>query len=840
MKNLLALCFLLFAVTGIQAQSIVFEAMFPEIDNKPGASISQTADGGYIIGTNYQNLTIAGKGICPIITRTDSFGNELWEKKLNFEFHLASMFQTPDGGYIASGMTHTASGSLAGALMKLNAAGDPVWTRNFISLQLSGSPLSSETLTRTSDGGFVLAGFNTNGVYLLKTDSIGDSLWAKTSINSAIRSTYSIATTLDSGFIVTGCAAGQVLLTKTTSNGDSAWMKSYGNINYNQTGLSVKQTSDGGYIIAGHSNAPNASYYIIKTNANGDTLWTSMPSNTNYALSNMHICQTKDNGYILFGDHYPGVRLIRLKSTGAVLWVRNYGLGAESYLGCGTMARDNGFAASGYTRNNAGTSGTYLLKTDTSGFSNNIIMGTLYFDKNKNCVQDTGEAGLLSRQVVLTPGGIITNTDSLGNYSFLVPSGTYTVTLPAAPYYNLSCPGTNAYTVNFPALGDSSKNHNFADTVLASCPDLTMNIGTCGLGACFRNTYYCNYGNQGTLADSNVIIVLQADPNVIFVSSSIPWTVLAPNTYSFNVGILAPGQSGSLSVVDSVSCAAPMGVSICLTGRISAPAAECDTTNNSSTDCHTVSASMDPNERQVASQQFSTKGYVTQETILPSDKLEYLIKFQNTGNAAAVNITVTDSLSSLLDLSTLQPSVSSAPFTYSVGSNGLVKWHFSNIMLPDSNTNKAGSTGFIRYTINQKAGNPGGSVIQCRSSIVFDLNKPVLTNATVNTILLVTGMKDAGSQNLSGSRIYPNPSNGSASLEINIQSLKSGSEIRFSIYDAMGKEISSSLIPSGTTPAGSTGTITYPLEYGDLAVGMYYYTVRNGDQDLGRGKMMIR
>ncbi|HXC06264.1 MAG TPA: hypothetical protein VNZ86_16010, partial [Bacteroidia bacterium] len=64
MKNALALLLLLSAsIAGsMHAQSIVFEEMFPETNNKPGSSIAQTSDGGYIIGTNYINYALTGKG----------------------------------------------------------------------------------------------------------------------------------------------------------------------------------------------------------------------------------------------------------------------------------------------------------------------------------------------------------------------------------------------------------------------------------------------------------------------------------------------------------------------------------------------------------------------------------------------------------------------------------------------------------------------------------------------------------------------------------------------------------------------------------------------------------
>jgi len=88
--------------------------------------------------------------------------------------------------------------------------------------------------------------------------------------------------TADGGYIVAGYTNGNytggvdVYLIKTDSNGDTLWAKNYGGI-YAEHGYSVQQTTDGGYIIAGYTMSFGAGVtdiYLIKTDSIGAILWT--------------------------------------------------------------------------------------------------------------------------------------------------------------------------------------------------------------------------------------------------------------------------------------------------------------------------------------------------------------------------------------------------------------------------------------------------------------------------------------------------------------------------------------------------------------------------------------
>jgi hypothetical protein len=144
---------------------------------------------------------------------------------------------------------------------------------------------------QTVDEGFIIAG--TTGTYsvdsgdawLIKTDSEGNETWNKTFDGPRQGNIYDVADSVcptnDGGYILTGYTTSgfsdsvDVWLIKTDENGNETWNKTFGGI-LDDAGFSVQQSTDGGYIIAGHTNSYGAGdhdVWLIKTDENGNETW---------------------------------------------------------------------------------------------------------------------------------------------------------------------------------------------------------------------------------------------------------------------------------------------------------------------------------------------------------------------------------------------------------------------------------------------------------------------------------------------------------------------------------------------------------------------------------------
>jgi hypothetical protein len=92
-------------------------------------------------------------------------------------------------------------------------------------------------------------------------------------------------------------------LVKTNSNGDTLWTKKFGGTN-DEAAYEVHQTLDNGYILAGYTTsfgAGNSDFYLVKTNSNGDTLWTKTYGGTaDDSCTSVALC--KDKGFLLGGS----------------------------------------------------------------------------------------------------------------------------------------------------------------------------------------------------------------------------------------------------------------------------------------------------------------------------------------------------------------------------------------------------------------------------------------------------------------------------------------------------------------------------------------------------------
>jgi len=380
-KKLLPFIIIALVSSAINAQT-VFQKVYPNIYK--GTSIQQTTDGGYIIAGGYNAYLL----------KLNSSGNTMWNKTYGDSSYIFnSVQQTADGGYIAAGSSDYSYSSNSDVyLVRTNSTGDTLWTKYYGGT--SGDYANS--VKQTPDGGFIVAGytnsFGANGdVYLIKTDANGNILWTKTigSIGSSSYNSYAndLQNTFDGGYILTGMAHYPSMyggydetmsIIKLNSFGDTLWTRgiseSFG-MDY-PIGKSICETSDSGIVILGFPEyyTPGGKAYIIKLNANGDTLWTkSFIILTSNQTEFNSIKQTSDGGFIIAGSGGSAggspkkVYLIKTDSNGDTLWTKSY---VESYSGPSKIydveqTNDGGYIIIGNTSSFGG--GMYLIKTDSAG-----------------------------------------------------------------------------------------------------------------------------------------------------------------------------------------------------------------------------------------------------------------------------------------------------------------------------------------------------------------------------------------------------------------------------------------------------------------------------------------
>lgn len=235
-----------------------------------GSSVQQTFDGGYIIGGSY-------------LIKADSNGAVTWTKGYDGTLGFYSVQQTADSGYIVTGDGTGVGNSSDVYLMKTDAFGTPLWSKTFGGLGID----RGSSVGKTTDGGYIITGqtFNVvqgfSRVYLIRTDSIGNASWTKAFGWTGHQGASSVQETIDGGFFITGgyshggslSDTTQVYLIKTDTAGDTLWTKIFGGI-YRVSARFGQQTADGGYVAMGFIQDNPMAYhdvYLIKTDANGNS-----------------------------------------------------------------------------------------------------------------------------------------------------------------------------------------------------------------------------------------------------------------------------------------------------------------------------------------------------------------------------------------------------------------------------------------------------------------------------------------------------------------------------------------------------------------------------------------
>ena len=497
--------------------------------------------------------------------------------------------------------------------------------------------------------------------------------------------------------------------------------------------------------------------------------------------------------------------------TATGLSAGNYYLSVSDATGCTSVPA---FAYVGY---NAMNNSCYCT-----------IGGKVYNDANGNCIMDAGEQGIKNIMIHCAPFGYAF-TDVNGDYSFNVPSGSYTLSQSVQYAYPLSACQSNSIAVSVTAASGCTNTVNFANSI-STIHDIhvlrtTISPPVPGNGY----THELIISNDGTVDEPAIELNYIADPQLIS-GSTTPLTYSQPNPgtdptfYEFSGLSMPAGTTSTVVFYDMVPTNIPLSTALLYndSSAYAAPISNWLTDftpwNNVTNYVTHVIGSYDPNFKEVSPQGTGPEGFI--ETA--DSTLDYVVHFQNTGSYYAEKVVVVDSLDSDLDWSTLRVGYSDHVYTATVSENGVLTFTFDHIHLDWQAQSEMGSRGLVTYSIKQKADLAPGTEIRNSAAIYFDYNAPVITNQTLNTIQFPTGISE--SENKTDLTVYPNPANDV--LNINLSNAKDVNTIR--IYDLQGRTVQSETAMKNAT--------SQKVNVSGLVKGLYFIVLEkaNGERVTGR------
>jgi len=774
---------LLFFTTTTLAQEIEWQNTIGGNYYDQLNSIQQTSDGGYILG-GWSDSNISGdktedsQGNYDYwVVKLDAAGNIQWQNTIgggSYDY-LTSIQQTTDGGYILGGMsqsdvsgdkTEICQGDFDYWVVKLDASGNIQWQNT-----IGGNSWDElESLEQTTDGGYILGGYSYSDISGDKTENCqgNHDYW----------------------------------VVKLDASGNIQWQNTIGG-NLDDLLYSVQQTSDGGYILGGasfsgfsgdktESSQGYFDYWVVKLYTTGNIQWQNTIGGGSLDHLNS-IQQTSDGGYILGGvsisdisgdktENSQGANdywVVKLDASGNIQWQNIIGGNSGDYLTSIQQTTDGKYILGGYSESNISGDKTessqgnfdYWVVKLTDKF--NLINGKLFVDANSNTVQDAGEISFSNRIVTEQNTGRFTFSQQDGKYTIAVfDTGNFTVSGAPLNYYN-SVP--IVHTAYFNSIQQIDSLNDFAFQPNGVLNDVCINLTPLGnfRSGLFAN-YYISYINNGTTTLSPTVIFFP-DANVSFTSANVTPTSVTTDSVVWNIGALAPFQSGSIVVTVNVHTGLPIGSLINSSVRIEPVAGDANPgCNYSSWEVFTI-GSFDPNDILVSRDTLFT-------TEIPNPPyLDYIIRFQNTGNDTAFNVKVLNPLdTNKLQLNTLEYVASSHPVNMNfIYHERNMEFKFDNILLPDSNVNEPLSHGFIHYRIKPKTSLILTDTIKNTAAIYFDFNDPVITNTATTHVVLPTGI--ASYQSAENIQLFPNP----AQSELNIQQIAAVEKIQ--VIDVLGK-----------------------------------------------------
>ena len=392
-----------------------------------------------------------------------------------------------------------------------------------------------------------------------------------------------------------------------------------------------------------------------------------------------------------------------------------------------------------------------IICHENLGVTRNKIKGELRLDVQGNSCDNTD--ALLPNIMVKTTNGTTTQAtltlrnEFAGQYQLFTDQGNYQTSLVGnLPNYFVLTPSNHSST--FVGYGNTDI-ADFCIEPVGQINDLSTVIYPLSEARPgFTAKYLLIYRNSGTTTLSGQVSFNYDNSKIQFINGSVVSDSQTVNSLNFNFSNLAPFEIKTVVLNFNVFDLpiTNLGDNLVFTSTINTPNDYTPVDNTFNLN-QTVIGSYDPNDITC----------LEGEQVLIQDAnkyLHYVIRFQNTGTASAINVKVKQTLDSKVDWTTFQLEGMSHNGSVQIKDGSLLEFDFNNILLPDSTTDEAGSHGYITFKIKPKASVVVGNIINATAGIYFDNNPPVITNTYSTEFTNLLDVQSFESANIS---VYPNP-----------------------------------------------------------------------------------
>ena len=399
----------------------------------------------------------------------------------------------------------------------------------------------------------------------------------------------------------------------------------------------------------------------------------------------------------------------------------------------------------------------------------------VFYDENQNGIKDSNEQGV-----------------SLGSFTFdnqyqLYPTNRGLVHMPVnsvlASMNYLPEPVWDVSTGNASGQYDNSR----LDTVFVGIvPNQTIDDFESKFNVSHilcDTSYHLNLTiiNTGTtIRDINFTITGFGE----YISSTTDAVDVQGDTYSFSANNIAPGSTYHFIAKYQAPSVTEFDIGNYFEIMVSAEAINGSNDiiwSDNSSYRNIFRCSYDPNDKQVTPSGTGPENL----TLIDGTELQYVIRFQNTGNFPARKVAIRDTLNEMLDIKTFKFIDASHPVTSISLEGSILEVVFENINLADIESNEPESHGYISFIISPIEGLADETIIDNTGYIYFDSNPPIITNTTLNKMVYEITTSNMLLKPEEAMYVYPNPTKGLISVRFDNEI--SG---QLFIYDVTTKTVS--------------------------------------------------